>query len=283
MNIKSKLKFFAGHESFYLREGWLIKGIYAIQADPTIFQGSQLIKAIDALGVGSNMVKAIRYWLEVCGLIEKTKSHTYILKDTAKLIFKYDPYMQHVSTLWILHSECCLNSALWHLIFIEKETNTFLKDRILEKIESRLKELDSSFAKKTIKDSVNVFINTYLSNKKPNDPEDNILSPLSKLKLLKELSYNYTFQDVSYKDFSPYLIYSIKLCQLKKNDKILIDDIYIQLNNIININYNNVRKSIDYLEHEGAIKIDRTAGLNNILIVKELTKEEAYKLMLEDY
>ena len=66
-NTKIKIR---GHESFYIREGWLRKGTIAIKEDPYLLSNLQV--AIDKLGVGSAMVKSIRYWLQAIGLtIEK--------------------------------------------------------------------------------------------------------------------------------------------------------------------------------------------------------------------
>ena len=55
--VSFKLK---GNESFNIREGWLNKGIEAIREDPTVFTQST---AMDTLGVGSKMVKSIRFWI----------------------------------------------------------------------------------------------------------------------------------------------------------------------------------------------------------------------------
>ena len=35
-------------------------------------------EAINALGVGANMVKSMRYWLDLCGLIEKGGAHRHL-------------------------------------------------------------------------------------------------------------------------------------------------------------------------------------------------------------
>ena len=50
-----------GHETFALREGWLNKGLAKVDANPKVFSENY---GADALGVGSNMAKAIRYWLK---------------------------------------------------------------------------------------------------------------------------------------------------------------------------------------------------------------------------
>ena len=54
---KNKYRF-KGHESFILREGWLNKGLYEVDRNPKVFSENY---GADALGVGPNMAKAIRY------------------------------------------------------------------------------------------------------------------------------------------------------------------------------------------------------------------------------
>ena len=51
--------FFARHETFCPRYGWLKKGFDAIKKYPDIFTRDD---AIEILGVGKNMVRAIRFW-----------------------------------------------------------------------------------------------------------------------------------------------------------------------------------------------------------------------------
>lgn len=59
-----------GHETFILREGWLTKGLAAVEKDGTVFSKNS---GADALGVGTNMAKAIRYWMQSAGFIGKLK------------------------------------------------------------------------------------------------------------------------------------------------------------------------------------------------------------------
>lgn len=49
---------FKGHESFIIREGWLNKGLREVKRDPKVFYQNY---GADALGVGPNMAKSIRY------------------------------------------------------------------------------------------------------------------------------------------------------------------------------------------------------------------------------
>ena len=99
---KYKIK---GNESFGIREGWLNKGLTALEENKTIF--SEPV-AMDSLGVGSKMVKAIKYWLLASHLVEekreKNSKHSLIPTSCfGEIVKKYDPYFEDIFTLWIIH------------------------------------------------------------------------------------------------------------------------------------------------------------------------------------
>ena len=55
------------------------------------------------LGVGKNMVYAIRYWLRSFGL---TEDNEQVVSQLGKDIFAndgFDPYCEDIGTLWLLH------------------------------------------------------------------------------------------------------------------------------------------------------------------------------------
>ena len=56
---------FSGHQTFVVRYGWLEKG-YRFVSDGKSFGSPD---AIVDLGVGKNMVSSIRYWIDVCGIV----------------------------------------------------------------------------------------------------------------------------------------------------------------------------------------------------------------------
>ena len=60
---------FKGHETFFFREGWLSKAMFEIHArnNTRLFSGNN---GIVKLGVGSNMVKSIKYWMITSNLIK---------------------------------------------------------------------------------------------------------------------------------------------------------------------------------------------------------------------
>ena len=99
---KVKLK---GNESFNIREGWLRKGMRCIEETPTLFSRND---AMEILGVGSKMVKSIRYWLRATGLTKERAPagrvrEQILTKQFGEVIDQYDRYFDDVFTLFLLH------------------------------------------------------------------------------------------------------------------------------------------------------------------------------------
>lgn len=85
-----------GHESFVLREGWLTKGLKVVHDNPRVFSENS---GADALGVGTNMAKSIRYWLRTAKLTEESQREGVKLTQCGNLIFKNDPYFEDIDTI----------------------------------------------------------------------------------------------------------------------------------------------------------------------------------------
>ena len=58
---------FRAHDTFFIRKGWLSKGMRCVAKKPDVFIDKNE-NPMDILGLGANMVKALRYWLQVTGL-----------------------------------------------------------------------------------------------------------------------------------------------------------------------------------------------------------------------
>lgn len=88
--IKIKLQ---GHEKFALREGWINKALQILPENPDAFTRRD---ATDLFGIGSNMVKSLRYWMRAFGLTNNAGTE---LSETGRLIAQYDPYLEDSFTL----------------------------------------------------------------------------------------------------------------------------------------------------------------------------------------
>lgn len=101
---------FARHETFHPRFGWLKKGFDRAIENPMCF--SEETAAV-SLGVGKNMVKAIRYWCLAYKILQEdtaNKNRALIPTPFGQYLLKndgWDPYLEDLGSLWLLH---------WHLL-----------------------------------------------------------------------------------------------------------------------------------------------------------------------
>ena len=66
---------FTGHETFPCRYPWLPKAVAALRKRTDLF--NNMDEAIVALGVGKQMARAIRFWVEAAKMVEKEKKRGF--------------------------------------------------------------------------------------------------------------------------------------------------------------------------------------------------------------
>lgn len=110
---------FGRHETFAVRYGWLSKGFHAL----TEKGGSNIFESDEAtvkLGVGKNMVTAIKYWLRACRMIEPIENTPTQLGAAILSEDGLDPYLEDEATIWLLHWLLVTNVKLatsWYWFF----------------------------------------------------------------------------------------------------------------------------------------------------------------------
>ena len=95
---------FSGHETFACRYAWLPKALQAIQINSGIFSNED--QAMVELGVGKNMVRAIRFWVEASGMAKPAVTGGLEATALGRHIFGtkgLDPFMEDIQTLWLIH------------------------------------------------------------------------------------------------------------------------------------------------------------------------------------
>lgn len=277
-NRKIKIR---GHETFYIREGWIRKGIVAIQNDPLIFSNIQ--NGVDVLGVGSNMVKSIRYWLQAIGLTEekrgeKGKRYQVLTEGFGSFLIEKDPYIEYLGTLYLLHYKLVTNKELattWSLFFNSIKATEMTKHNMEEALKQLILNIDPEYevSSKLLNDDCNCIIKMYFAEKNDfKNPEDNMISPFSDLGLLKkenvrgkeEIIYK-TAPDKSKLD--KLIVLYVIMDNLKNSKSTTIKNLIDDENNIgrvFNLDKNSINSYIDKLEDDGYLRVNRTAGLNAI-------------------
>ena len=165
---------FSGHESFYCKSLWLKKGYDFVKAENS-FNAED---AVVHLGVGKNMVVAIRYWLRAFGLLEEgnTTGIADFLFDSEN---GKDPYIEDLGTLWLLHymlvkSELASIYKLFFVDFHKEKNNEFTREQLHFFLKRKNAETDYAhlYNENTVKRDIGVLLQNYVMPKQDRPNED---------------------------------------------------------------------------------------------------------------
>lgn len=133
--------------------------------------------AVVRLGVGKNMVAAIRYWMKCFGLTKDGK-----LNNLAHYIFDNengkDPFMEDLGTLWLLHFllVSTQEATLYNLFFtrFQRERKQFTKEQLRDFVYRQMKETskEKAFNANTVGKDINVLLQNYVLPKSDSSFED---------------------------------------------------------------------------------------------------------------
>ncbi|MBD5104253.1 MAG: DUF4007 family protein [Ruminococcaceae bacterium] len=286
---KVKLK---GNESFNIREGWLRKGMRSVKDYPDLFSRSDVM---EILGVGSKMVKSIRYWLQATHLCVEQNiggNHArqqFITEDFGKIIEQYDPFFDDVFTLSLIHYHIVRNKQglceIWNIFFNEYDGKDFTRENMYEMCKDYLnKRLEQgvTYSFNSLRDDCASVIRMYQEADHSGDPEDNLGSPLSELGLLKKNNRGNFDKSIPSKDvLDKYaILYVIKQNLEYEKNSVSIDEMWKSPNNIgrvFNLNRSTINEYLDQLRAIGLITINRTAGLDMVYVTTEMSSAEIMK------
>jgi len=175
---------FTGHDTFHCRQFWLKKGFDHIN-EGRVFNDDAVID----LGIGRNMVTAVRFWVKAFGLESKDKP-----SELAQKIFNdegFDPYIEDVGTLWLLHYELvkCRYSSIYAIIFNEfrRQKVEFTKDHLTRFINRKCEQHGVNLNPSSLKRDIDVFFNNYMLPESKKEIEDSFSGLLYELNLLSKL------------------------------------------------------------------------------------------------
>lgn len=289
---------FRAHETFFIRKGWLSKGMRFVSQKPNVFIDKKE-NPMDVLGIGSNMVRSLRYWLQAVGLTSEPakgrKNQT--LTDFGKLIYAHDVYTEELGTLYLMQYKLVTNEDMapsWYYFFNEFTMQEFGREDFLEQIQSYLKLRDTTVALRSLTDDFNCVMNTYVSKyrseQSKDSPENNITCPFSELGLVGILSRergNYIYKKTipPVRSFNPWVIMAVISDQADGRDEIGLNELLTEKCNIgkvYNLDSICMLEVLHEVEKIGEVKINRTAGLDVIEIINKRTFEECVEKYYAD-
>lgn len=290
---------FKAHQSFFIRKGWLSKGLRAVTAQKgaSLLMPSNSKEAMDELGLGSNQVVALRYWMQTLGLVQYVdgRKRAHELTELGNIILENDPYTEEVGTLFALHCNLASaqeDAAAWYYFFNEFKMSAFIRDDFTrgltkfvfdhnDKKEIALTSLEADF---------NCILSTYIphdrTSRKPVSPENVIDCPFGDLGLVDiedrgRKSYRKTPANLT---MLPALLVLYCICLMQERfDGASGAEIRLETlvdgpcspGCLFNLDSVSLLSKLYELENEGLLRIVRTAGLDVIRLTQpDMSKEE---------
>lgn len=281
---------FRAHDTFFIRKGWLSKGMERIVEKPDLFV-DKAENPMDILGIGSNMVKALRYWMQTVGLTQEPKSGRRIqsLTPLGQRIYDNDCYIEELGTLYLLQYKLASQkeeATAWYYFFNEFSMSEFTKEEFVQQLQNyiMMDEDGGSVAIRSLNDDFSCIINTYLPRYKSNpgkvSPENNIDCPFGELGLVdiankKQKTYKKSIP--SAKSFNPWVVLAVIMDQAEDRDEIALNELLTKTCNIgkvFNLDAITMLDILHDIESIGMLKIIRTAGLDVVHLNSKMTFDE---------
>lgn len=199
MRFNNEKTSFGRHETFPLRYSWLTKGFHALLENPRVFESED---ATVTLGVGKNMVNAIRYWLQATQVVERVPGG-FRATPVGLAIFDergYDPYLEDEATIWLIHWLLATNSELataWYWFFNRFHKPEFTSQEVATAlIDFANSEIKTKFSASTVKLDASIVLRMYVQSKgNTRTPfEEALDSPLSMLHLATSIPGSKAYQ-----------------------------------------------------------------------------------------
>lgn len=184
---------FSGHETFPCRYAWLPKAFRALKANERAFADEEA--AIVELGVGKNMVRAMRFWVQIAGVATPTNGG-YAVTDFGRAIFDtdgYDPYLEDVRTLWLIHWQISTQGSeplfAWDFLLNRWQYPEISRTEVLRAFRQEADRLDRKLSDVTLQQHFDTFLHTYVPTRSPKGDirEDNLDCPLIELDLIQKV------------------------------------------------------------------------------------------------
>ena len=280
--IKYKLQ---GHQKFPLRDGWISKVLrFDFDSNPKIF--NNLTEATDQFGIGSVMVKSMRYWTKTLGITKEGNGNVG-LTDFGRFLLEKDPDIEKLNTIWILHSRLVKNkeeATTWNLFFSSCNAQGLTREQIkvfLAK-ELRLYIHKQEFSVSSLDNDVDTLLNMYLHKDNIIDPEDTTISPFSSLNLISCNRGIFEKNVIPRNCVSKFLLLYEIYARLRSTSSISIQSLSKGVNGVsflYQISDQSLDELLDELESDSFITINRTAGLNVIYLKnKDLCEHDVLRL-----
>lgn len=166
----------------------------AIQRSPGILSDEN--EAMVELGVGKNMVRAIRFWATASGVAENCGRDGWKTTPFGKALLGeggLDPYLEDTQTLWLLHWKLATQFQeplfAWDYLLNRWHDPEITRSAALVAFDKEATQLGRKLSRTTLKHHFDTFIHTYVPTRgsKPSVMEDSLDCPLVEINLIENV------------------------------------------------------------------------------------------------
>lgn len=146
-----------------------------------------------SLGVGKNMVRSIRFWVQTMDVAAPRQDRTLEPTSFGEAVFAdhgFDPFLEDIRTLWLLHWNVAArpDDALfaWDYLLHRWPYVELTRSEALAAFVRETRRLNRSHSDVTLGQHLDVFLHTYVPRGRNARPsEDSLDCPLAELELLQ--------------------------------------------------------------------------------------------------
>ena len=182
----------SGHESFPCRYTWLPKAARGLANNQKLFADED--RAMVDLGVGKNMTRSIRFWMQAAGIatpISRGAGHA-LTELGATLLGErgFDPFLEDIQTLWLIHWKLATDKddplLAWDFLLNHWHEPEIVPTVVVKALYEEALRAEDGISTVTVEQHFDTFLHTYVPTRgrKGDVLEDNLDCPLVELELL---------------------------------------------------------------------------------------------------
>jgi hypothetical protein len=165
-----------------------LKAVRLIARDPAALANDE--RAMLELGLGKNMVRALRFWLESFGVAASRAGRwTLVVRRRGVRHRRIRSYIERAETQWLLHWQLSTQVQAplfaWRHILYRRMRPDFTRSELLAEMRTEGERLGFDHSDVTLLQHADIFLHTYAGSTTAMSPEDALDGPLVDLGLLR--------------------------------------------------------------------------------------------------
>lgn len=185
---------FSGHETFPCRYTWLPKAVRNLRENPALFADED--EAMVRLGVGKNMVRAIRFWANAAEVTIPAPKQGVAVSEFGNAVFGpagHDEFLEDIKTLWLIHWKLSTSVTeplfAWYYLLNFWHRPDFTRSEALAAFTQEAERIGKKLSAVTLEHHFTTFLHSYVPtrSRKGEVLEDNLDCPLVELELLQSV------------------------------------------------------------------------------------------------